>query len=288
MFKTKPRRPGLCQSLDPGTFVGGKWTENEGGQPIPTLERLRLATFNVWFGDMAWKERQVALLSLMQKRELHVIGLQEVTPRFIEELLKVQWVREHYTLSDIWGTSLGSYGVFLLTKLPITNIFLLDLPSQMGRRLLCADLAINNSTLRVGVVHLESLRSEGIMRGLQLDSIFPILIESPQSLLMGDFNFCHTNEIEENRLPKSHIDVWPTLRDEPGWTEDTAINLMRLDYKGKEKQARYDRVLLGKDGPWMAHKIEIIGTEPVSEDNPRIFPSDHFGLFVELVSRSSR
>ena len=196
----------------------------------------------------------------------------------------MKWIKDEYTLSDIWGTTLGAYGVLLLTKVPLANLFMVDLPTQMGRRLLCADLAVKGSILRVGAVHLESRRSEGIMRGFQLETIFPILIESPQSVLMGDFNFCHTNELEESRLPKTHQDVWATLRDTPGWTMNSEANHMFFDYKKKEEQARYDRVLLAQKGPWQPSNIELLGTEPINASNPRIYPSDHFGLFTELTS----
>lgn len=284
MFKEKPRHPGQCHSIDSGKFIDGKWTEDFVPVQAAEMNELRLASFNVWFGELAWTKRQDAMLSLLKERELHFIAFEEVTPRFLERLLQVNWIRDEYTLSDIWGTTLGAYGVLMLSKVPMKNLFMVDLPTQMGRRLLCADLAINGSTLRVGAVHLESRRSEGIMRGLQLETIFPILIESPQSVLMGDFNFCHTNELEENRLPKTHQDVWPALCDTPGWTMNSELNHMFSDYKGRQEQARYDRFLLAKKGPWQPRKIELLGTKPINASNPRIYPSDHFGLFIELTS----
>ena len=49
-----------------------------------------------------------------------------------------------------------------------------------------------------------------------------------------------------------YCDVWPALRpDEDGFTEDTSINLMRYDMKDKQRQVRFDRVLL-KGRHWRA------------------------------------
>lgn len=274
------------QKSDYGVFGNtGSWCEDYVLPKSKQRSSIRIATFNVWFGDLAWQGRQDALFSLLKKNDVDIIGFQEVTPRFLERMLKIPWLQERYAISDNRGTSLGSYGVLFLTSLPISDMFLVDLPTRMGRRLLCADITINKSVLRVGVVHLESRRPEGIMRGSQLDIIFPILNEVPQSLLMGDFNFCHTNDAEQERLPESYLDIWPTLHpNEAGWTEDTTVNHMRYDQTLREKHARYDRIILSKRGPWQPESIRLIGTEAISENRSRIFPSDHFGLLAELVN----
>jgi tyrosyl-DNA phosphodiesterase 2 len=60
---------------------------------------------------------------------------------------------------------------------------------------------------------------------------------------------------------------------------------MRYDMKDKHRHVRFDRVVL-KGDRWTATDIELLGTEPIAEDLPRVFPSDHFGVACRLTSRS--
>ena len=66
----------------------------------------------------------------------------------------------------------------------------LSLPSFMDRHLLLMEICINGSPLQVGTVHLESMKSSAAMRSRQLSTIFSTLKESPNVVIMGDFNFC--------------------------------------------------------------------------------------------------
>ena len=122
------------------------------------------------------------------------------------------------------------------------------------------------------------------MRGAQLAQIFPILDEATHALLMGDFNFCASWPEENARLPTSYTDLWPALNPhDPGYTEDTAINRMRLARAGKAKQVRFDRVLLRSQPPgWTPTAICLLGTTALGDAEPAVFPSDHFGLAAAL------
>ena len=67
--------------------------------------------------------------------------------------------------------------------------------------------------------------------------------------LCGDFNLCSEGKYVPENAPiagdRDVLDLWPALRPgEPGWTEDTEANAMRYRATGKEKQVRFDRVLL--------------------------------------------
>ena len=79
-------------------------------------------------------------------------------------------------------------------------------------------------------------------------------------------------DAENPRIAEPYRDLWPALRPhDDGFTEDTSINLMRLDSKNKHRQVRFDRVLL-KGGGWAATNIELLGTQPISSALPRVFP----------------
>lgn len=256
-----------------------------GNLPRPSVKRafLRCATWNVWFGGYHFAERAEALLRILRRTDADLIALQEVTPGFLGILTGESWVQRVYELSDATGATLGRYGVLLLSRLPIREVRLMELPSEMGRALVIADVETHRGMLRIGTVHLESLKPNAAIRARQLSLIFPELKKAPQSLLMGDFNFCSTWE-ENDQLDPSFSDVWQQLRPaEPGYTEDTDINLMTYNDKGKEKRVRFDRILLhSAEKGWQPSNVRLLGTEPITPDQPEVFPSDHFGLVADF------
>ncbi|ETO20489.1 hypothetical protein RFI_16728, partial [Reticulomyxa filosa] len=48
-----------------------------------SIKTLQIISFNVWFSDHTWKERQKNLLQILKKKNADIICLQEVTPRFM-------------------------------------------------------------------------------------------------------------------------------------------------------------------------------------------------------------
>ena len=120
-------------------------------------------------------------------------------------------------------------------------------------------------------------------RAKQLRRIFPALAPEPHVILTGDFNFCASWE-EEQQLAPTYQDIWSTLHpQQAGYSEDTERNTMRLRHTGKSKQVRFDRVLVrSQHVGWYAEAIALIGTQPISDTKPELFPSDHFGLVSRL------
>jgi len=63
---------------------------------------------------------------------------------------------------------------------------------------------------------------------------------------------------------------------------------MLRNVKGKEKTVRFDRVLLRSEGDaWRPRAIDLLGTVPVAEASPDVFPSDHFGLAASFARGGS-
>ncbi len=275
------------QVLSAGAFDAalGKWILNHASpEDTHKRDRLTLATFNIWFGAYYTRERYQAIANLLAVHQPDFIALQEVTPPALEMFLGQAWIREGYFTTDMDGSTLSEYGVLILSRLPLNRITLMPLPSFMGRCLLLVETEINGVPLEVGTVHLESKRISARMRGLQLKKIFHFLKGMPNVILMGDFNFCASWYKENNRIDPAYHDVWEVLRDdEPGYTEDTAINRMRDLIKGKHKQVRFDRILFkgfARDSGWAATSIDLLGTQPIASELPDVFPSDHFGLLA--------
>lgn len=290
MFRRIFHSPGRVAALEVARFDagGGAWVEAlpSPGPPGPPPERLRIMTMNVWFGDLEWERRCDAVLALIGKHRPHLVALQEVTPRFLERALGHPVVRE-YGVSDAWGPTLGAYGVWMLSRLPLSRLTLTDLPTNMGRRLLAADVAFAGGPLRFATVHLESMAGYELARANQLTKIFPRLADAPEAILCGDFNFDEGAYPETEALDPAYLDAWrarhPT---HPGYTEDTDVNLLRLDSTLQEHQVRIDRVMV-RSSRWVIAEMHRLGKEPIAPELPRVFPSDHFGLLAEFQAAPS-
>ena len=247
------------------------------------LECLTIATLNVWHSPDFFHQRCHATLALLASFHPDLIALQEVSPAFLDQVLKTPCVQAAYHISDISGSSVDPYGVLLLSRFPIGDWQLLALPSAMGRHLVTAHALLNGTVTTFASVHLESFSHATPTRAKQLARIFRHLAPDQHVILTGDFNFCSTWD-ENQQLDPAYQDIWAALHPEQaGFTEDTERNTMRLLHTGKPKQVRFDRMLLRSRPPgWQAEAIELIGTEPIAGSTPDIFPSDHFGLVSRL------
>lgn len=273
----------------PGKYVSSlqQWqrlstAENE----TVDIDHFTIATLNVWFADYYFEQRCRATLALLESLQPDVITLQEVTPAFLLEVQHTPWIQASYSLSDIYSDSVNPYGTIILSKLLIRDWEFFPLPGAMGRSLVAARAELNQQSLMFASVHLESKTQAAPTRAKQLARIFPLLDTEQHVVLTGDFNFCSTWD-ENRQLDPSYQDTWAVVHQtDPGFTEDTDRNTMRMLYTGKRKQVRFDRILLRSEQPgWRAEFIELIGTEPIQDTTPNIFPSDHFGLIGRFVWR---
>ena len=221
--------------------------------------KLSILTQNLWFDQFERDARMRLHVEQWRQLDPDIIAVQEATLVCLRSLIPL--------MGDYWSSvSLESsaqwQGIALFSKQEPGQVDMLPLPGQMGRRL----LRVRFENLEVGVVHLESTASAGPTRALQLQTVFQQL-QQPDSLLMGDFNFCSTSP-ENTQLPKDYLDLWPTLHpDQPGWTLDATKN----KHLRGNRQARYDRMLLRSNG-WQPRAIELCQSEA----------SDHFGLLSRL------
>lgn len=260
----------------PQVFTAGDWYDAPYVEPSGRVD-VRLLTWNAWFGGHMFDERCDALLAELQRRRPDVIALQEVTQALLRPLLAEPWIRAAYQVSQ---REVSSYDVVILSRLPIRRIAELELPTDMGRRLLVAELACG---LAVATVHLESTREEAAARAAQLRVLQPVLAERYRDVvLVGDMNFQPDDPIENAALDPSFVDAWPALHPgDPGYTVDTEVNTMRLQVRSTPTRKRIDRVFV-RSGHWRARSIELTGTRPFDADGT--FISDHFGLETVLTA----
>ena len=258
-----------------------RWVDGGGAAPV-ARDELVLATFNVWFGDVHAEERFRAIADVLSRKMPDVMVFQEVTPAALEILLAQPWIRVRYRRAEVTGGALGNYGMLMLSRLPISNVTYTRLPTNLARGFLTAELDTGGQPLTVVGLHLESGKAAARLRSRQLGRVFGALRRTENAVVLGDFNM---RDSENDRIGPPYRDLWPLLRpDDDGFTEDTTVNLMRLDSKNKQRHVRFDRVLL-KGGGWTATDVELLGTEPISSALPRVFPSDHFGVLCRLKAR---
>ncbi len=258
--------------------AAGRWVDN-GTDAAVDRDGLTVATFNIWFDDYHAEQRHRAIAELLGGLRPDVIVLQEVTPPALDMFADLPWVRNEYRSVAMVGGETGNYGMLMLSRVPIARASYTRLPTRQSRGFLDAELALHNARPVVCGVHLDSGKTSARLRAWQLRRIFRALRKADDAVVLGDFNM---RDAENGRIAAPFCDVWPALRPhDPGYTEDTSINLMRLDAKNKKRQVRFDRVLV-KGTRWRAATIELLGTRPISADLPRVFPSDHFGVACHL------
>eukprot|EP01062_Namystynia_karyoxenos_P038058 TRINITY_DN27667_c0_g1_i1.p1 TRINITY_DN27667_c0_g1~~TRINITY_DN27667_c0_g1_i1.p1 ORF type:complete len:466 (+),score=101.66 TRINITY_DN27667_c0_g1_i1:92-1399(+) len=256
----------------------------------PAEAGLRIATWNLFFDDLAKVERMRGVLSELADQRVDVACLQEVTRPQLAVLLSDPRVRDTcWTAAGGEGCFRG-YGVAVISTIPITAATLWELPTNMDRGLLEIRLApAGSAPLRCGCVHLESLNSPALRRQQLLCSA-ALLQRHPQvpAVLCGDFNFDDTKNFAditkiieggtegraaagqlENAVLAGEltewIDAWRAVHpDTPGWTYDTVLNGMLS--ANRWERMRYDRVLLHRSagGGLRPSRAALLGTLPVA------------------------
>jgi tyrosyl-DNA phosphodiesterase 2 len=258
----------------------GKWLrQSKRRKPAPVdLPTLRVCTFNVWFDPYESERRCAAVLDILSDTRPDVIALQEVTPRFLSNLLSAPWVRDSYAVSRSKLID-ARYDVVMLSKLPVRHFVAHEISSDMGRKLHALTIQTTRGNLVIAGIHMESMRERTPMRLKQIEECTPILSRADCSIWLGDFNAAPRSE-EDEAIRCTFRDVWAELSEAPGYTRDTSQNAMLAKVKADRHQ-RIDRVFLRGDG-YQPISVRMLGTAPLPNTDGQVFPSDHFGLIAEL------
>jgi endonuclease/exonuclease/phosphatase family metal-dependent hydrolase len=276
------------RALKPARFEPqtGYWREGRFGV-MPRPRKLRLVTWNIWFGEYRWLDRLDALLAEVEREQADLIALQEVTRRQLSRILETDWVRRDFAVSDAEGLSLDPHGVLLLARPSLQDLRLIGLPSRRHRKLIHAELDTACGPLQVVTAHLESGADAVALREAQLRIAGQVLGNGSAAVLLGDLNFDAERDPEEDHVPPGLIDCWRALRgDQAGNTLDPVENSMRaamVEQTGARQPMRCDRILFRPDADhrWRPAAIRPIGTTPIDAADD-LYASDHFGLLVEV------
>jgi len=259
--------------LVPMHYNQNKWTLAPSTNIVIEKKELKIMTWNVWFDQNSMEMRLPKIFELISDHNPDVVCLQEVIPSFCKKLVNQKWVKENYYVSDTIGNTLNSYGVLILSKIPLSRMYLKTLDTMMDRSLLVAEMMINNERVDVATVHLESLEIGIDFRRKQLQDIFPFIKQTPHSFFVGDFNFCSKWDKEQSNLDSSYSDVWDVLHPNE-WKPTLGLNYPISKYE----PARFDRMMM-KSSKWKPVEIALFGDKKIGElDGQDQFPSDHLGL----------
>ncbi|CAF3154478.1 unnamed protein product [Rotaria sp. Silwood2] len=275
-------------------------------------EPIRIATFNIladcfpWFVEMAIRsaERYEWLCNGIINLNPTIIGLNEVTITALQRLKECSFIRENYFITDIFDENnndntnpLFPHGCVILSKLPLIEVFAISVTGrkreaivgkvQLGSTIeTCVHICAHHATPYKKVQNTQ-------LRAQQIRDIIDILEPLNHPLIiMGDLNLYYEFEdaiVIDNKL----VDAWaqthfsskyPFNDKNVGYTFDALKNTLIPYYiPGACAQMRLDRILFSHGFPAFAiTPCTMWANEPIKSDN-YLFPSDHFGLFIDFV-----
>ncbi|MGW5847425.1 poly(A) polymerase [Streptomyces sp. NPDC055254] len=246
---------------------------------------VRLLTWNTLWDRydaprIATARRRPLLLADLAAADADVIALQEVEPELLRMLLAEPWVRDAYTVgTDPGGRDVASYGLLVLSRLPVLEAGLRELRAHKAVTAVTVDTAVG--PLVVADTHLTSDHTQdgAVRRTAEL----ALLAEGlggigAEVALLGDFNDGRSGAegpAGALGLRDAWCEVHGAADDTP--TFDPVANPLAAVGSLSGRAARLDRILLGSSGTRTARvtRAALCGDSPGPEG---LFASDHFGV----------
>ena len=278
-----------------------------------------MLTWNACFEPPFLEERLRWLVALVRDADADVVALQELRPDTYAVVREA--VRGTHEASPPPSPLTAYFTATFVDTRRVANVAFERVAfeeTEMGRDLLLATVQSRGDLGQgvrfvVGNVHLESLSSQATRRR----QMAQVVRESAASgasdvLVVGDFNMDDVTNYPHLGPPRKgdrlgnldvietlgaagFVDVWPKLNPtDAGKTYDSAT----LRWKGappmaRPMRARYDRVMASlRSGLVSLRSARLVGDMPVRRVSGQtgsfdLYPSDHFGILVELEAPSS-
>jgi endonuclease/exonuclease/phosphatase family metal-dependent hydrolase len=274
------------------------------------MDRLRVATLNVWNMQGPWAARLELIRRELRELAPDLLGLQEVlrfAPDGADGADQASVIGEGlgysiaYAPAGVYGKGL-TLGNALLSRFPILEQRGLPLPgSESGetRSLLHALVDAPCGRVPVFVTHLNWKLHHGRFRARQVRFIADVIFElAPVSdaifppILMGDFNA--EPDADEMRFLRGlatlegksvyFADAWVYAGQGPGYSYDRRNPYAALFH---EPPRRIDYILVrGPDRRLRGEPLSarLCFAEPQPAPDGPVWPSDHFGVVTELAA----
>jgi len=238
-----------------------------------------------------------------------VIALQEVTPRFVQQIQRCQWVKDQYVLSAVSYNLCGveTYGNLILWKATsFQECRGLHLCCDQGRnRGLLVSLLRNKIVFNVANVHLPADKRDNVTgetrdRTQARKREFAAMVSKLQVLeqtqrkqnlypvpfIMGDFNF---GEDEPTIFQCDHlVDAWLHPSNETqsdgftfDWKRNERAKKTRQHGHRERDPRRIDRIVIGNQ-----EIVAPIHSNLIDDSSEGLPPSDHFGVSISFRIKS--
>ena len=260
------------------------------------MDRIRVATLNIWNRMGPWEERLVAIRKEIERLQPDILGLQEVLVLPEHAFDQAKAIAEGFGYHVAFGRSPDAepytLGNAILSRWPIARTLAYGLPgTDEHRSLVFAEIDAPNAKIPFFSTHLNWKFDESAVRQLQVQCVARFVeacakTEHYPAIVVGDFNAePDSDEIRFMRGLGSlggrsvHFhDVFGHVGSGPGITFS-----MKNAYAAllREPDRRIDYI-------WVRGGDERFRGEPlvarVAFDTPEgdAFPSDHFGVYAEL------
>lgn len=217
--------PAICAAIMALGTIAGAWL-TASRPPTPAQDTLRVLTYNIQQGYS--RDGQLGFedqLALMRQTDAGIIGLQECdTARIANGNIDVvRYFADRLDMYSYYGpnTTVGTFGIALLSKYPIQNPRTFYMYSRGEQTAIIeAQIVVGEKTFYVYVTHLGN---GGPI--IQQEQVLQLVQGNPDVLLMGDFNF--RPDTDQYRLTTNTLsDAWLLGKSQPGSADPN----QRIDY----------------------------------------------------------
>ena len=290
---------------------GTEWAESPAPAtpPVALPDPLRLATFNILADCFPWTvelaiasaRRTEALIQRIEALNATILALNEVTPHCLGLLMQSAFVRAKYHVTELPPNPEGCaqpHGCVILSQLPISHCCVLDLGrgfSRLGPVVATFEVAPSVDSLAVRfmvcAMHTKAYQTPRHKRIRETQIAAAVAFLRARALpyaLLGDLNLhyvCEDGVVPDHGL----LDCWAETHfqsggdQDPGYTFDAAKNAMIPRYiPGESRRMRLDRILVSKNFGFAPVSPCRLWAQEAVPGAPEVFPSDHFGLFIDL------
>lgn len=244
---------------------------------------LRVVTLNIYHDRADWPARLPLIVAQLRALDADVIALQEVLqtetlPNQAETLAAALGHSVQFVSVDGEDRA-RRYGNALLTRLPVQARDWTRLaPYEDGRSMGRARVVFRGQPVEVFFTHLHSAQYGATVRRRQLEDAADWIARSAGDapiLVMGDFN-ARAGAAELESLA-GFVDVYQAHHPDAGPTTPTTLN----PHFFPDLRGRIDLVF-AEAGRFDVRDARIVVDTP---DAAGTWPSDHFGVYVEVTPR---
>jgi endonuclease/exonuclease/phosphatase family metal-dependent hydrolase len=258
---------------------------------------LKIVTINILNDLSRWAQRRSLLVQGLADLSPDLIAFQEVQlPHNPAGWLADQLGYPHRMLSPKSGRSSSYEGLALISRLPLEDAAVLELGGQ-DRIAQRASLKFGARTIVIANSHLYWQPGESPARLRQVERLLGWLQNlpgEPPCVVCGDFNGTpETQAIQRlgQQLRSAHLAVHgaepeytcPTPLPRSPWAVTRTLLGFFLLIRPQHLDLRWRGVL---DYIFVDPRLRVVDCQVVLDrpapDNPRIYPSDHFGLCAEI------